>query len=162
MAVAGGIKMKAYLVQHAEAKPESVDPDRGLTEKGQLDVEKISAFIRPMQLRVTSMWHSDKTRAAQTARLLESGLPSVKGLSQRDDLAPNDPIAPVKHDILAAEEDIAIVGHLPFLSKLAASLLTGEESPGVIAFRQGGIVCLEREEDRAWRIAWMVFPEMFL
>lgn len=153
--------MRVYLVQHGEAKPESVDPDRSLTEKGRLDVEKVSAFIRPMGLRVSYMWHSGKARAAQTAELLALGIPSDKGLSQRDDLAPNASIDTVKRDILEAREDIAIVGHLPFLSKLAAWLLTGRESAEVIAFRQAGIVCLERSKDSAWRIAWILVPEMF-
>jgi phosphohistidine phosphatase len=152
--------MKVYLVQHGEAKSESEDPERSLTEKGRLDVEKVSAFIQSMGLTVSCIWHSGKTRAAQTAQLLAPGLSSVKGLSQREDLAPNSSIEAVKRDILEANEDIAIVGHLPFLSKLATSFLIGKESPELIAFRQAGIVCLERSQDSAWRIAWILVPEM--
>jgi len=37
--------MNLYLVQHAEAKPESEDPDRPLTEKGWRDIRKIAPFI---------------------------------------------------------------------------------------------------------------------
>jgi len=152
--------MRLYLVQHGEAKPESVDPDRSLTDKGRHDVEKIASFMRPMGLSVRSMWHSGKTRAVRTAELLASGLTPVEGILQRDDLAPNHPIEPVKRDILDEAEDIAIVGHLPFLSKLSASLVTGRELPEVIAFRQGGIVCIEQGEDQAWRVAWMIVPEI--
>ncbi len=152
--------MRIYLVQHGEAKPESVDPDRSLTEKGRHDVQKITSFIRPMGLSVRSIWHSGKTRAAQTAELLASGLTAIKGILQREGLAPNDPIEPVKRDIINETEDIMIVGHLPFLSKLAASLVTGRELPEVIAFRQGGILCIEQGEDRARRVAWMIVPEI--
>jgi len=53
-----------------------------------------------------------------------------------------------------------IVGHLPFLGKLASLLLTGCESANTVAFKQGGIVCLSRSELKQWQINWMVTPEI--
>jgi phosphohistidine phosphatase len=53
-----------------------------------------------------------------------------------------------------------IVGHLPFLGKLASALLTGSESVSPVAFRQGGVICLQRNEGMTWQVAWMVIPDI--
>jgi len=66
----------------------------------------------------------------------------------------------VKKEILESHEDIVIVGHLPFLGRLAASLLTGRKSPGVVVFQQGEMMCLERGEDSFRQVAWMIIPEI--
>ncbi|MCK4435025.1 phosphohistidine phosphatase SixA, partial [Candidatus Bathyarchaeota archaeon] len=55
--------------------------------------------------------------------------------------------------------DIMLVGHLPHLSKLASSLLVSDENRQVIAFKMGGIVCLQQDQQRRWTIQWMITPE---
>ena len=152
--------MRLYLVQHGEAKSKDADPDRHLTDKGVRDVEKIAAFLKPLGLRVNAVWHSGKARAAQTADILASALAITEGVIQRDGLAPNDPIAPVREELMQAAANLMIVGHMPFLSKLASALVAGSESADAVAFRQGGVVCLERFEDGAWGVAWMMVPEL--
>ena len=62
--------MRLYLVQHGQAKSEELDPQRGLTEQGVQDVERLAAFLKPLSLAVQVVWHSGKTRAAQTAEIL--------------------------------------------------------------------------------------------
>ncbi len=42
--------MFLYLVQHAEAKPESEDPQRGLSERGMKDIKKVASFIGKLSL----------------------------------------------------------------------------------------------------------------
>jgi len=44
--------MKLYLVQHAKAASKEVDPERPLTEEGHRDIQKVAAFIRPLNLCV--------------------------------------------------------------------------------------------------------------
>jgi phosphohistidine phosphatase len=51
-----------------------------------------------------------------------------------------------------------IVGHLPFLGKLAALLMVGSEETEIVAFRFGCVVCVERTEDAQWKLAWMIVP----
>ncbi len=67
---------------------------------------------------------------------------------------------PFVGELANLQEDRVVVGHLPFLAKLASELLTGSEATEVVAFRQGGIVCIERGRDGAWRVLWMVTPEI--
>ncbi|MBN2455716.1 MAG: phosphohistidine phosphatase SixA [Sedimentisphaerales bacterium] len=152
--------MQLYLVQHGQAKSEDVDPDRHLTEKGQNDVKKISFFLKKYGLSVDAIWHSGKTRAAQTADILASGVVVNQAIAQHDGLKPNDAIGPLREELVKADEDLMIVGHLPFLSKLASAIVANSESADVITFQQGGIVCLEQNEELAWSIRWMVIPEL--
>ena len=154
--------MRVYLVQHGEATSKDVNPERPLTDKGRRDVEVVAGLIKPLGLRVGAVLHSGKTRAAQTAEILGASVAADRGIVQKTDLAPNDPVGPVGEELAAAKEDVMIVGHLPFMSKLASTLLTGSESADVVAFRQGGIVCLERNEAGTWRVAWMVVPELLV
>lgn len=151
--------MKLYLVQHAQAASKEQDPQRPLTEEGRRDLQKVSDFIRPLNLPVDFLWHSGKTRAAQTAEILSEIIKLGNPLITRDGLAPNDDVGVLKNELSSARQDIMIVGHLPFLSKLTSLLLTGRESTNVVAFKQGGIVCLSRTQDNLWQIEWMVTPQ---
>jgi phosphohistidine phosphatase len=40
-----------------------------------------------------------------------------------------------------------IVGHLPFLGKLVALLVTGSEENEIVEYQVGSIVCIERRDD---------------
>lgn len=61
-----------------------------------------------------------------------------------------------------AEEDIVTVGHLPFLGTLASTLVTGAKPPVVVSLRQGGIFCIDRSGEKAWRMAWMLILELLM
>jgi len=152
--------MKLYLVQHAKAAAKEVDPQRSLTEEGRRETEKVATFVRPLNPGIECIWHSGKKRAAQTAELLVEAF-AVKAASlARQGLGPNDAVAPLAEELAAADEEVMIVGHLPFLSKLASLLLTGSESGDTVTFRNGGIVCLQLGEDKRWHICWVVTPDV--
>ena len=53
-----------------------------------------------------------------------------------------------------------LVGHLPYMSKLASLLLCGDETKPVIAFQTGGVLCLQRAGRDAWSVRWMVTPNI--
>ena len=152
--------MLLYLVQHGEAKSKQQDPQRHLTEKGLQDIQKVAGFIKPLGLTAGALWHSGKARAAQTAEILASAITFSQGVLQRECLGPNDPIGPIAEELSLLDEDLMIVGHMPFLGKLASVLLAGNESAGVIAFQQGAVVCLERYEDKTWNLKWMIIKEL--
>jgi phosphohistidine phosphatase len=52
-----------------------------------------------------------------------------------------------------------LVGHLPFMERLAGRMLTGEADQPVIGFTNAGIVCLEKHDER-WQARWIITPEM--
>ena len=152
--------MKLYLVQHAKAASKEIDPARSLTEEGLRDIQKVAAFIEPLDLSIDYLWHSGKKRAQQTARFLADVVMINKQHTACDGLAPNDDIMTLKNEIMLAQKDIMIVGHLPFLPKLASSLLVGRNSLYILEFRNAGIVCLNCFDDNQWRIDWMIIPEI--
>lgn len=152
--------MLLYLVRHGQAKESDEDPERHLTDAGERDVRKVAACLRPLNLAVGAVWHSGKTRAAQTAEILAAAMKVEGGVSEEGGLAPNDPVAPIGDRLAAMTEDLAIVGHLPLLGNLAAALVAGDESADLVAFRAGGALCLERGEDGAWVVRWMIVPQL--
>ena len=154
--------MKLYLVQHAKAASEQVDPQRGLTEEGRGEIEKVAAFIKPLNLCVDCLWHSGKKRAEQTAEVLAEVIKISKTQTAHNGLGPTDDVTALKDELVSASSDIMVVGHLPFLSKLASLLLAGAESANTVAFKNGGIVCLERCERNQWQLDWMVIPELIV
>jgi phosphohistidine phosphatase len=152
--------MKLYLVQHAKAAPKEIDPERALTEQGRQELQKVAAFIKPLDLSVDYQWHSGKKRAAQTAELLVEVIKINQAEAARDDIGPTDDVTALSDELNHLRQDVMIVGHLPFLSKLTSLLLTGSESADVVAFKNSGIVCLNRSEANRWQLNWVVIPEL--
>jgi phosphohistidine phosphatase len=52
-----------------------------------------------------------------------------------------------------------LVGHLPFLDRLAGLLVTGDADRSVVRFQKGGIVCLVRQDEK-WVVGWMATPDL--
>ena len=151
--------MEVYLVQHGDAVPKSVDRARPLSERGRKEVEGVAAFAARLGLAVGQIRHSGKTRAQQTAGILGEALSPAGGVVAAPGLAPLDDVQPVADGLAGEPEPVMLVGHLPFLARLAGLLLTADAGNEVVRFRMGGIVCLSREEDR-WQVAWILTPEM--
>ena len=152
--------MKLYLVQHAKAASKEADPQRPLTEEGRRDIRKVAEFIKPLKLSVDYLWHSGKNRAQQTAEILAKVVEVRKEMATHDGLAPNDDVTPLQAELISSQKDTMIVGHLPFLGKLASLLLTGHESSNTVAFKNGGIVCLDYSDDNQWQLQWMIVPAL--
>jgi len=153
--------MELYLVQHAEAKREEEDPSRPLTDKGKEDISKVANFLKKLNIAVKVIKHSDKLRAEQTAQELSKGLTSIDGLEKTSGIGPNDDIRFMEELLAKTQDNIAIVGHLPYLSKLLSSLICQNEGLKVVEFRMGSIVRLDRDEaTRNWHIRWMITPEI--
>ncbi len=153
--------MHLYLVQHGEAMPKEIDPDPGLTEKGANDVQRIASFLKALGIRVDAIWQSGKRRASETANILASHLEVEQGIVQhRPGLAPLDPVTPIGHALTSAQQDLMIVGHLPFLSRLVSYLIIGNEEPSLVRFCYGAVVCLSRSSsEAAWMVSWMIIPQ---
>ena len=152
--------MRLYLVRHGQASSEEEDPQRGLSNEGAGEVRKVAGFIERLGLGVRAVWNSGKRRAEQTAETLASALGGNVKTVARAGLAPNDLTREVMEELASADEDLMIVGHLPFLDKLAWGLLAGGEGAEVFSFRSGGILCLDRGEQSTWQVGWMVVPEI--
>ena len=109
---------------------------------------------------VSQIFHSGKTRALSTAKILAAALKPPKEISPTTGLAPLDDPGSWAGRLAEMDADIMLVGHLPHLAKLAALLLTGDQEKSVINFKMGGVVCLRRTEVGHWAVEWMLVPEI--
>jgi phosphohistidine phosphatase SixA len=56
---------------------------------------------------------------------------------------------------------IAMVGHLPFLDKLASLLVAGNETAGVVAFQNACVVKLiPKKQSEGYHVHWILIPDM--
>lgn len=152
--------MRVYLVQHGEAKAETEDPRRPLTDKGKTEVERVANAVKKLGVRPSDIFHSGKLRAEQTAKIIADVLEVPKEPEATSGLNPNDGVEPWAAKILQQEEDLMLVGHLPFMDNLASLLLCGSEDARIVQFRHGAIVCLESKESDTWRLQWILTPEL--
>lgn len=154
--------MRIYLVQHGEAVAEAEDPKRPLSPAGAAAVQRMADWAHRHGLPVTTVLHSGKLRAAQTAQTFASELEVPNGLRESEGLKPKDDPREVAKRLTQLGEGAMLVGHLPHLSRLAGLLLAGDPDASPVAFRNAGIVCLESagERDARWSLAWSVVPEL--
>jgi len=121
--------MRAYLVQHGEAHPEEVSPERELTPRGRSDVERVAALLAKGGVRVAKVYHSGKTRARQTAELFAARLAPGVTSEALAGINPNDPFESLADRLRGWSEDVLVAGHQPFMGKLVALLVAGRSEP---------------------------------
>lgn len=151
--------MKVYLVQHGEAKPESEDPERPLTDKGKAEVESVASYVADLGIELLQILHSGRLRAKQTAELFTRCLSPHGNVLEQQCLGPSDDPGGAERLIQQAEKPLMIVGHLPHLSRLTSLLILGDTEKEVIRFRMGGVVCLSRSDSR-WSVYWVLVPDI--
>ena len=152
--------MRVYLTQHGLAVPKDADPDRPLSEQGREDVRRLAEFLDKAGIQVGQVLHSGKTRAKQTAEILAEALLPDGQLQAHAGLGPNDPLEKVSPEIAFWSVDTLIVGHLPYLGRLASLLLASDPDRPLLAFQPGTMACLEKDANGHWVLAWMVRPEL--
>jgi phosphohistidine phosphatase len=152
--------MRLYLVQHAKNLPKEEDPDKGLSPDGTKEVEHIARAAKEYGVRVSSIKHSGLKRARQTAEIFTAALKPPGGIGKTEGLAPLDDVVSFVES-LDVSENVMLVGHLPFMEKLASYLITGSAERPVIKFQNGGIVCLEKDrQGDSWLIRWTLMPHI--
>lgn len=156
--------MNLYLVQHGEAVSKEVDPQRPLSADGREAAARMGEFLAVAGVRAERVAHSGKARARETAEILgEAIAPEVAIEVVASGLGPTDPTDWLTEAVSGWGEDSLVVGHLPFMARMASRLVTGAEGAEVAAFTPGTVLCLERRNDgEHWVIAWMVRPQLLV
>lgn len=145
--------MRLYLVQHGAAKSKAEDPERPLTDAGVQSVERAARWASQVRVEVHEIRHSGKRRAAETAEIFARQLQPPGGVRAVSGLDPTDEVRPVAAALERETDALMLVGHLPFLERLAGQLVAADPDQAVARFTNGGILCLGREEGR-WSIHW--------
>jgi len=152
--------MALFLVQHGQNLPRETDPQKGLSQEGRAEVLRIADVARNYGIAVARIEHSGKKRALQTAEIMAAALAPPEGVHPRKGINPLDDVVAAARGLTNAD-NLMLVGHLPFMERLAAYLITESVAPRVLKFQNGGIVCLEQNpDDRAWFIKWTLMPRI--
>lgn len=151
--------MDLFLVQHGEAKSKAEDPDRPLTERGVETVRRMAIWASQAGIVLAQIRHSGKRRAQQTAEIFAERLNPGNGVIATEGMGPNDDVHSASQKLASETGSLMLVGHLPFLSRLAGLLLTGDPETEVVRFRNAGIVRLRRDDER-WSVDLVVPPTM--
>ena len=116
--------MDLILWRHAEAEDGLPDASRKLTAQGEKQARKMARWLRKRLPKDARILSSPAVRAVQTAQALGLPYKETKRIGTSADA----------EDILAAAGwpdaggTVVIVGHQPTLGRVAALVLTGEES----------------------------------
>lgn len=156
--------MELYLMQHGLAVASGIDPERPLSDLGRAEVTRVAEAAVAAGVVLDEIWHSGKLRAAQTSDLLGRELSAggvAPTISARGGLNPESDVAPIAGWVrgMAIGKRVAIVGHMPFLSRFAGALLAGQAGVEPIAFRNGGLVKLLRGESGRFQVSWIITPD---
>lgn len=152
--------MRVYLVQHGLAKDKSEDAERPLSSRGREDVVRCAGFLslfeKPEPSRIV---HSGKLRAQQTAEIFAEAWGGISVAAMLD-LSPNDDPSVWSARISSMDKDVMLVGHLPYLQRLAGLLICGDSERETVQFHNGGVLCLERGR-AGWTVLWHINPTLF-
>ncbi len=151
--------MKIYLVRHGKYVTDDSITSCPLSDEGRADIMRLADHLSKINLKIPHVFHSSKMRALATAQIL-ANVVSESRCEYLEGLEPNDPILPMLKKIWNFSEDVMIVGHLPFLSKLTGMLLVHDENANLVDFHPGTAVCLNYDNNYC-NILWVLTPAMY-
>jgi phosphohistidine phosphatase len=152
-----GTDTMIFLMRHADAVSDEVDPARPLSQKGREQVARVCSALRGNPaFNPAEIMHSSLVRSRETAELLAKGLKLAAPLVRTDGIEPDDDPAGIAAVLESSGADVAVVGHEPSLGVLASLLVHGPRRPGVYyPFPKAGVLALSRD-GRRWRSEWLV------
>ena len=152
--------MALFLVQHGKSLSKDIDPDQGLSEEGVADTQRIAEVAKEYNLNVKLIKHSVKTRARRTAEIFAAALNPEDGIQEVTGIKPMDDVAAFAENI-HPQDNVMLVGHLPFMERMTSFLITGSIENPVFKFQNSGIVCLDQDpETKSWFIKWSLMPNI--
>lgn len=144
-----------YFAQHGIALASDEDETRPLSDFGHSEVRKVAACLKRHGVVVSSVFHSGKLRAQQTADLFAQEWTAVK-VSEQPGMAPNDEPA----ELIAQLDDNALyVGHLPHIQKVVSKLISGNENAATLKFKNTAVACVEIDAQSTC-LRWFITPDL--
>ena len=152
--------MRLYLVRHGEAVVSDNGGDVALSEWGKFEVEKSGTEIADRIDNLDIIFHSNKLRAHQTAKIIQTKLKfdATVPMNEMEGLKPNDSAEEIAEWAGQVQNDIMLVGHLPFINKLAGILLKESEKNYSLSFGTASVASFERGKSGDWMLLWFFNP----
>lgn len=155
--------MKLYCVRHCEANSADVDSERGLSEQGLRDADKLAEHLEQQQIFIPDVIHSGKKRAQQTAEILAAAANAEQvsvAPALLDDIADVSAIVEMSKNWV---QDTMLVGHMPFMANLVSALMMDiSDNFQLVTYSPGTMACLNSLADGRWAIDWVLKPENLL
>lgn len=142
-----------YLMRHGEAISGVPDWQRPLSDRGRAQTSAVAHRARNRGVSIAWIYHSGILRAQQTAELFVAVLAPEQGVREISGLCPDDDPSIVKAQLDETTQSVLLVSHLPYLSRLAGLMATGDAERSVIEFAPATLVCLTRQADK-WKVNW--------
>jgi phosphohistidine phosphatase len=148
--------MDLILWRHADAEEGSDDMERALTRKGQQQGRLMASWLADRLPHGYTLLASEAKRSRQTAAFLSKGFEVVPALNPGESL----------ETVLAAldaykDGTVVLVGHQPYLGRLAAQLMAGD--PQYWNIKKGAIwwlVMRQQAGDEPVRLKAMISPAL--
>ena len=151
--------MQILLVRHGDAVEHGArtDSERWLTPKGRRTTRSVAEALRAAGVEPRRMFTSPLVRAVQTSEILASSAGFEGPLEVLASLVPSgDPEHVVR--VLDEVDDaalVALVGHEPSMSALAAHLLGVAFPP----FKKSAVCAIRRSPSGRYGFEWMLVPK---
>ena len=126
-----------------------------LSSVGRAATERLALAAAHRGAQPDAIWHSGKLRARQTAELLWQACNPRASCSAEHGLQPGDSPRWMRDQLSGETRSILIVGHMPSLTRLLASLLGEPDGSPSVQFPQHGCVALDADGN-AWREVWRI------
>lgn len=147
--------MKLYLVRHGSYSA----PNTLLNAEGVADISRLANHLGKLNLSVSTIFHSSKPRAQQTAKIIADAINRGQ-CEQLEGLEPSAPTLPILKMINSQTKDLMLVSHLPFLGKLTAQLFFLDADTSLIDYQPGTLACFSNDTG-LWNINWVLPPQVF-
>jgi phosphohistidine phosphatase len=149
--------MDLYLVRHGKAEQGGDDAKRRLTDKGRESVSRVARRLARAGVQVDRVEHSGLARAAETAELMAQEIGGQ--VVQSAGLLPGDDGAAIARRLMERDvESLMLVGHNPFMERLAAFLL-GCPDANIIHFGTAQVALLSGDGQR-WSLEWSLSRDL--
>lgn len=158
--------MNLFFLRHAKAYPRSPkwrpDSKRPLTREGEKKMFDVARGLRRLEASFGLILTSPYARALRTAEILAEVYDTEKLLESgnlRSEAAPADIISEIGENF-STVENIVLVSHEPYMTRLISILLTGENSVSIDLKKAGccKLVVDKLAFGKCARLAWLLAP----
>lgn len=159
-------------MRHAQAVEPSkkgfeIDSDRTLTREGKARTRQIARAMRRLELSFNIIVSSPYCRARQTAEIVAKILEAEDRIMLSNHLAPTGEAVSLiaeLHRRYSYLDQVLLVGHEPYLSRLIAKLVTGQLNLAV-SVKKAALVKLSMDSlryARCARLEWLIPPKILI
>jgi len=164
--------MNLYLLRHGKAEEKNLhryssDEERPLTNEGVKGMKAAAKGMKALKLSFDLILSSPYVRARETAEIVAEELKLKKQLQFTNLLKVEAEAGKLIRELERYHSDlndILLVGHEPFMSSLAARLISGKQFVS-IEFKKGSLAKLHTEmlmDDSCAALEWLVTPKQLI